>query len=201
MVDNQATKPQELVKQGVAVAAVRSVTPRQDSNNSEPSEGIVIKGLGSDDYIKESYLLMLGWVENPLTRQWEKVRDPVMNAKGIGNFIKCLHTLKRIDFSNFDEKQVANFTFKFFKDNLSQFLVYAREFELKQEDYNVVKTELFFMPLAAFSNAKGAGHRNVVRGTLSENVFMKALSGQGGDDGKGKKGILGWLTSPFKKGN
>lgn len=199
MVDNNTPKPSDVLKQGIAVGGVRNaVTPRSD-NQSEASEGVVIKGLSQDKYLDEAYLILNGYMYDPLLNKWISYRTPVMNKKGIGNFLKCLHTLKRIDFSNFDVKQIGPYVFKYYKDNFIQFIAYASEFELKEEDYNIIKTELLYNCLASFNNAKGAGHRNVVRGTMSESVFLKAL-GAGGGDGDKKNKLFGLFSNPFKRG-
>lgn len=202
MVDQKSTSgpaPTDMLKQGVALGGLRQgITPRTD-NSSDQAEGVVIKGLSQEAYLNEAFLMVSGYVYNPIIEKWEEFREPIMNRKGIGNFMKCLHTLKRIDFSNFDNKQIAQYVFKYYKNNFIQFIAYAEEFGLAEEDYNIIKTELMYNCLASFNNAKGAGHRNVIRGTMSESVFLKALGQQGADEKKGK--LFGFLPNPFGKKN
>lgn len=200
MADQQATKPADIVTQAAGVAAARQmVTPRADAGQ-EGSEGIVIKGLGANKHIQETFLLLKGFMQDPLNENaWLEYRAPVMNPLGIGNMIMCLQGIARIDFSNFKEEQIGPYIYKFYKTNFMQFILYAREFDLREEDYNIIKTELLYNCMAAFNNAKNAGHRNVVRATLSENVLLKAFEGAG-KTSENKGGLFSWLKNPFKRG-
>ena len=194
-------KPVDLLDKGAAIAGLKQmqgVSPRSESS-SEQSEGIVIKGLGQDKYIEETFLIINGYLFDPLTRTWTQYRGPVLNKKGIGNFMKCLHTLKRIDFSNFDPKDIPLLVYKFYKTNYIQFMCYHEEFGLAEEDYNIIKTELMFNALGSFNNAKNAGHRNVVRGTMSENVFMKALGLSNHSEGGNNNKLFGLIPKFWKK--
>lgn len=202
MAETTPTKPNDILKQGVAVAGLRQsagVTPRAEGQQDN-AEGVVIRGLGSDTYIQEAYLILSGYMKDPFQNNtWAPFRDPIMNKTGIGNFIKILHVLRRIEFSNFDKDKTPPLIFNYYRTNIIQFLAYHNEFDLREEDYNVIKTELMYACLAAFHNAHAAGHRNVVRGTMSESVFLKALGA--GADGEKKKGLFGFIPKLWGKGN
>lgn len=151
----------------------------------------IIKGLSIENDLTKIELRLRGYTHNFFRRAWVLSRKPIMNDLGIGN---CMATLQGIgdiaNFSNYDEKEIPKLAVLFFNNNYPNFLVYYKEFELDPRDFNVIKTILQFWCLSVLKNAKNAGHRNVVRGTLSENVLAKAL---GGEEKPKKKGWFGFL--------
>lgn len=193
MAENTDTNPVNLIKQGVAIQGVKQmIAPRVEIGDGNNSEVAIIRGLGVDDYIKEAYLQLKGYSYNYLTGKWELLRAPLMNSDGIGNMINFLHSTQKLDFSNFDEKRIPHYIYHEYEEQVTHFIMYAKEFELKDFDLNIIKALIFNRLMSAFFNAKNAGHRNTVRGTLSENVFARALQG---DQNKKK----GFLTSIFGK--
>jgi len=115
-----------------------------------------------------------------------------MNDVGIGNYMSVLQGIGDIvNFSYYESKDIPRLALMFFSDNYPNYLVYAKEFELDPKDFNVIKTTLQFWSLSVLNNAKNAGHRNVVRGTLSEGILAKALGTS--EPEKQKKGLFSFL--------
>jgi hypothetical protein len=115
-----------------------------------------------------------------------------MNDYGIGNFMATLQGIGDIvNFSYYEKQDIPKLALLFFGDNYPAFIVYSKEFELNPKDFNIIKTILQFWCLSVLNNAKNAGHRNVVRGTLSEGILARALGT--GQEEKKKKGFFSFL--------
>lgn len=167
------------------------------STDSPMNEVSIIKGLSAENQLQTIYLRLKGYNFDSLLGQWKKTRKPIMNELGIGNFMATLQGISdNVNFSNFDDKLVLKLSLLFFSDNYPHFTTYFKEFELDEKDFNIIKTILQFWALSVLSNAKGAGHRNVVRGTLSEGILARAL---GGGEVKEKKGLFGFLGRRGRK--
>lgn len=197
----EETNPaQSLLKTKVAEQAIRSTNfLRNDNGKDESSEIAVIKGLSSAGYLQIIEWRLRGYRYDYILNQWILFRDPVMNSWGIGNIMLTLQGVSDdIYFSNFDDKEIPRLAYHCYANNLPTFLLYAKDFGLREKDFNLVDTILFNFILSAFKNAKNAGHRNVVRGTLSENVFLKSLAS--GSEAQGKKGgVMSFLKNPFRR--
>jgi hypothetical protein len=171
------------------------VTPQE--NNAEIMNTVsVIRGLSTENDIIKIELRLRGYTFDFFGNKWVQTRKPILNARGRGNFMATLQAIGDIaNFSNYDEKEIPKLALMFFEENYPHYLIYNKDFELDPKDFNVVKTILQFWILSVLKNAKGAGHRNVVRGTLSETVLARAL-GQG-EQKKERKKFLGL----FGRGN
>lgn len=168
-------------------------SPQTESNEEREQQVSIIKGLSTENDLMKIELRLRGYRYDFFKRQLIQSRQPIMNDYGIGNFMASMQALGDLaNFSNYDEKEIPKLVVLFFEDNYPDFVVYADEFELNQKDMNVIKSILKFYALSVLKNAKNAGHRNVVRGTLSESVLNKAL---GRDDQQQKKkgGLFSFL--------
>ena len=88
---------------------------------------------------------------------------------------------------NYDKKQIPRIVDFYFTNAYTELVVYAEKFGLEEHRKKEVLNILFSFYLSALNSAKNAGHRNTIRGVLSENVMARALAG--GDGEKKKKGI------------
>lgn len=160
--------------------------PTNDSPQEIFNQVSIIKGLSTTNSTTRIELMLRGYRYNPFKGFWEKYRDPIMNERGIGNFMTALEGVgDNVNFSFTSEKDIPKLAFAFFSDNYPHFLVYANEFDIAPEDFNVVKTILKFWAISVLNNSKNAGHRNVVRGTLSEGILARALGNVPEDKKKG----------------
>ena len=126
------------------------------------------------------------------TQNWVKVRTPIMNDLGIGNLMTTLQGVGDIvNFSYYNEKDIPKLASMYFSKNYPQYIIYSKDFDLHPRDFNIIHSIISFWCLSVLNNAKNAGHRNVVRGTLSEGILMKALGD--GQKNNEKKGILSFL--------
>jgi len=171
------------------------VTPQADSSDEKNNQIGIIKGLSTENDLIKIELRLRGYTYNYFQSKWTALRKPIMNNYGIGNFMASLQALGDLaNFSNYSEEMIPKLVVLFFEDNYPTYILYAEEFELDPKDFNVINSILKMYALSVLLNAKNAGHRNVVRGTLSENLLNRALMQDSGGDKK-----RGWLSRVFRK--
>lgn len=174
------------------------VIPHADTQEEYYNQVSIIRGLSVENALIKIELGLRGYTLNPFKKVWVLSRKPVMNDFGIGNFISCLQGIGDIvNFSFYEKEDIKKLAFLFFSENYPHYIVYAKEFELSPKDFNIIRTTLQFWCLSVLNNAKNAGHRNVVRGTLSEGILARAL-GTGGEEKK-KKGFFSFLRRNKEK--
>jgi hypothetical protein len=168
------------------------VMPTNDTQEEIFNQVSIIRGLSIENDLTKIELRLRGYTFNYFKKMWTKSRKPIMNDYGIGNFMATLQGIGDIvNFSYYTEKDIPRLALMFFADNYPQYLVYHSEFELNPKDFNVIRTILQFWALSVLNNSKGAGHRNVVRGTLSEGILARALGNE--PESKKKKGLFSFL--------
>jgi hypothetical protein len=168
------------------------VVPTQDSQEEYFNQVSIIRGLSTENDLTKIELRLRGFTYNYFKKSWVKSRKPIMNDTGIGNFMACLQGIGDIvNFSYYESKDIPKLALMFFSDNYPNFLIYSKDFELNPKDFNVIKTNLQFWSLSVLNNAKNAGHRNVVRGTLSEGILARALGTT--EQKPNKKGLFSFL--------
>jgi len=168
------------------------VVPTQDSQEEYFNQVSIIRGLSTENDLTKIELRLRGYTYSYFKKSWVKSRKPIMNDTGIGNFMACLQGIGDIvNFSYYESKDIPKLALMFFSDNYPNFLIYSKDFELNPKDFNVIKTNLQFWSLSVLNNAKNAGHRNVVRGTLSEGILARALGTT--EQKPNKKGLFSFL--------
>jgi hypothetical protein len=165
-------------KEDIATAIVqKSLVIPQSENSEETIQQVgIIKGLSTENDLVRIQLRLMGLSYDYFNRRWVQIRKPLMNYLGIGNFMASLQALGDLaNFSYYETKDIPKLACLFFEDNYPTFILYSQEYELDPKDFNVVNSILKWYPLSVLNNAKNAGHRNVVRGTLSENLLQRAF--------------------------
>ena len=184
----------EIQKESLAKRLVERnlVVPTQDTQEEYFNQVSIIRGLSTENDLTKIGLRLRGYTYSYFKKSWVKSRKPLMNDSGIGNYMAVLQGIGDIvNFSYYESKDIPKLALMFFSDNYPNFLVYYKEFELDPKDFNVIKTTLQFWSLSVLNNAKNAGHRNVVRGTLSEGILARALGTQ--EQKSDKKGLFSFL--------
>jgi len=168
------------------------VVPTQDSQEEYFNQVSIIRGLSTENDLTKIELRLRGFTYSYFKKSWIKSRKPLMNDIGIGNFMASLQGIGDIvNFSYYESKDIPKLALMYFSDNYPNFLIYSKDFELSPKDFNVIKTILQFWSLSVLNNAKNAGHRNVVRGTLSEGILARALGTS--EEKSKKKGLFSFL--------
>jgi hypothetical protein len=180
---------------GNAIVDRTLVIPSSNDNQNELNNINIIKGLSTENDLTKIELRLKGFTYCFTSKNWIRIRKPIMNDYGIGNFMASLQALGDLaNFSNYKETDIPKLVVLFFGDNYPTYILYATEFDLDPKDFNVINSILKFYSLSVLRNALNAGHRNVVRGTLSESVLQKAF---GNNEEQPKKG--GFWSGVFRK--
>ena len=175
------------VAQKVALGNI--ISPPNNSSEESYNQASIIKGLSSYNQLERIELRAHGYKYSPLKRQWILVTEPIMNELGINKLMMFLEAVGDMGtFSNYDKKQIPKIVDLYFTNAYTEFVVYAEKFDLKEHRKKEIFNILFSFYLSALNSAKNAGHRNTIRGVLSENVMARALAG--GDDKPKKKGLF-----------
>jgi hypothetical protein len=183
------------VAQKVAIGKV--ISPPVDSQEEYYNQATIIKGLSSDTIFKKLELRLYGYRFSEVGNKWVQVSKPIMNDIGINKLLLALEGVGDLaSFSNYDQKQVNRLADHYFSRVYPEFILYAVKFDLENYRYGDLAIILLSSILSLLSNAKGAGHRNTIRGVMSESVLAKALEGGKGE--QEKKGFLSGLN-PFSK--
>ncbi len=157
---------------------IHKLTPPTNLWQNQGSGIEIVEALKADPIIEGVQLELMGLMEEPLSHQYVPYRKPVMNQLGIGNFIQTIKAIaKTIEFSSLSEKDIPKFAMYNFKQNYPYFTIYFKEYELDRKDFNLIATILMNFIISSFYKAKGAGHRNVVRGTYSEDMLGRIVRG------------------------
>lgn len=139
-----------------------------------PEETIsIIKNLGADDHLKKVWYRVNGYDFDYIKQSWVKKSKPIMNEDGIRNLMINTEFALRMDFSNMHEDDIPKVVLHYFKTHYAHFCIYAKDFELLNKNKNIVQAACWLPIYIAARNAKGAGHRNVIRATFSEEALQK----------------------------
>jgi len=184
------------VAQKVALGNI--ITPPNSSQEESYNQASIIKGLSTHNLLERIELRAYGYKYSPLRREWTQVTEPLMNEAGINKLMIFLEAVGDMGtFSNYDKKQIPKIVDFYFTNSYTEFIVYAEEFGLKESRKKEVLNILFSFYLSALNSAKNAGHRNTIRGVLSENVMARALAGN--DEKTKKKGLFSGMFGGNKQ--
>ena len=185
------------VAQKVALGNI--ISPPNSSQEESYNQASIIKGLSSHNLLERIELRAHGYKYSVLKKEWIKATEPLMNELGINKLMIFLEAVGELaTFSNYDKKQIPRIVDFYFTNAYTEFIVYSTEFELKEYRKKEVLNILFSFYLSALNSAKNAGHRNTIRGVLSENVMARALAG-GEDTSKKKKGMFSGMFGGNKQ--
>lgn len=179
---------------------VHKLTP--PTKFEDPNQSIaIVEALKADKLIVRLQIELQGLMYDHFSKKWVHYRNPVMNRLGIGNLIVTIQTIaETIEFSYFDKDEIPKYAKFLFRLNYPYFTVYHKEYELDRKDFNLVGSILFSYIVSALMKAKGAGHRNVVRGTYSEDLLGK-LTKESQPEKRGLSNLSGMLKNPFRRSN
>lgn len=201
VLEDERDKRTKALKELTLVNNLHNLHPSVLGSKDENEGVAIVNALKSDKHLLKVAMQLEGKFFNQTTRQWDEFRGPVMNKRGIGNFLSVLTTISEtIEFGNFSEKEIPKQVTHLFKMNYPYFTIYFQDYELDRKDFNLIATLLFSFILSSFKKAQGAGHRNVVRGTYSEDLLGKYVSaGIFEGERQKKSGSKFSFMNPFKK--
>lgn len=193
MADEEKLNLSDKVKETLGKGAVQKAVVTSGESRNDGSEIAIIQGLGHGDFLRDLWLMINGYEFDYLAGGWKQTSNPIMNPLGIRNYMTSIKIVLRADFSKFNEKEIPAIVYEYWSTNFAQFIAYMEDYNLAFKDLNIVHNGFFTAALIAFKNAEGAGHRNAVRGVLSENVLARLADA----DGKRKETFFSKLN-PLK---
>lgn len=199
--EDQVDKRTKAIKELSLVRNIHNLSPNIQTNSD--ADGInIVNALKSSGLIIEVAMQLEGFFYDASIKKWAKYREPVMNQEGRGNFLSDISVISQtIEFSSFKEKEIPKLVSHLFKMNYPFYTIYADEYELRKSDFNLIATILFSFILSAFKKAQGSGHRNVIRGTYSEDLLGKYVPVGYSPENNKEKSSGGFLSmlNPFRK--
>jgi hypothetical protein len=156
---------------------IHNLTPPTKGNDEAGRDVSIINSLKCDKEMTEKYLTLTGFMFDPLQGVYTLYRRPIMNSLGIGNFMGTISGIaKDNEFASYKEDDIPKWILFYFKRNYPYFTCYADDYELSREDFNLVSSLLVSAIASTLYKAKGGGHRNVVRGTYSEDLLGRVIT-------------------------
>jgi len=134
-------------------------------------------------------------------RVWMKHMEPLMNNKGIGKYLSIISApvSSLITFSNFQLDEIPTLALYICDQAIPVIHVNYREYGITDKsNLQILDIQILFMTIAALKKALGAGDRNVIGRTISENIMNRSGSGAIQPLQSEKRGILSRLN-PFAK--
>lgn len=197
--DDEIKKNVEKLKTLSLADNIHKLTPQ--TRAEEPNQAIaIVEALKVDKLIMKLQIELQGKMYDHLQKKWINYRTPIMNSLGIGNLIMTVQSIaETIEFAYFDKDDIPKYAKFLFRMNYPYFTVYHLEYDLDRKDFNLIGSILFSYIISALMKSKGAGHRNVVRGTYSEDLLGRLTKNN--QQEKGGIGLGGLLKNPLKRSN
>lgn len=157
----------------------------------------ILKELKPDDVLKRVKMKLMGYDYNDIKKEWIKEREPLMNDEGINKYMTVLSSVSElVTLSRFKEEQVPSHV-QFVCDQIIPTIdLNWRKYGIScKSDLNIISVQLFMFTHSALNKAIGGGDRNVVRGTVGEDISRKHITLPQGYERR--EGMMSKLN-PFK---
>lgn len=152
------------------------VMPPQEKKEEAPEIGI-IRELSPKKVLEQLRMNIKGWYWNYEEDKWEKVIEkPLLNDKGISKYLSIVGSVitDLLTFSNYREDEINRYVLFVCEKAIPVIHINYKEYGiLEKSDLQIVDIQLFNLTMSAFKKAVGAGDRNVIRGTVSEQIASR----------------------------
>ena len=174
--------------------------PLREEDREAPEVGI-IKELSTKRILEQLRMNLKGYFWDYEEKKYIKIEgfEPLMNDIGIAKYLSIMSGVISdvITFSNYREEEIKNLTQFICEKAIPIIHVNYKEYGVKHKsDLGIIDIQIFNLSYGAFKKAQNAGDRNVVRGTVSENMQSRNM---GNFPMQEKKSILSKLN-PFSRG-
>jgi hypothetical protein len=170
--------------------------PKEDKQ--EAAEIGIIRELGSSTKVLHQLRMELkGYSWDYDQEKWIKIRDPLMNDKGIGKYLSIISAVVTdlVTFSNYSQDEINPMVEYVCEKSIPVIHINYRDYGIKEKsDLDIIDVQIVSLTKAALHKAMCAGDRNVVRGTVSEQM----MSRYGAYPVQEKRGFLSKIN-PFSK--
>ena len=180
---NYLLPPQEEEKEAAEIGIIREMSPKKVLETLRMN----LKGFFWD-YKEKEYVKVPGF-------------EPLMNDKGIAKYLSFMSSVVTdlVTFSKYDSEEINGLVLYICDKAIPTIHINYREYGIKEKsDLEIIDVQIFNLTLAAFKKAVGGGDRNLVRGTLSEQI-MNRQSNMPQNMPQQKQGIFSRMN-PFSKG-
>jgi len=169
----------------------------------EPPEIGIIRELSPKKVLEQLRMNLKGWFWDYDKGAYIKIEGfrPMMNDKGIAKYLSIMSSVitDLVTFGNYSDEEIHPLTQYVCDKAIPTIHINYKEYGIQEKsDLQIIDIQIFNLTLAAFKKAMGAGDRNVIRGTVSENIAARANYGYPQPQQQTtKKGFLGSIN-PFR---
>jgi len=162
--------------------AQKVVYPQQEKEKESAEIGI-IKELSPKKVLEQLRMNLKGFFYDYEKKAYVKIQgfEPLLNDTGIAKYLSIMASIitDLVTFSNYKDDEINSLTLYVCDKALPTIHINYKEYGIQNKsDLQIIDIQIFNLTLAAFKKAVGAGDRNVVRGTISENIASRMGYGQ-----------------------
>lgn len=169
----------EKVKALSTLNGAHNLIPPSTDPNDTNTQIAIIDALKAAPRLRTLYLELQSLMEVE-EGKLVRVTKPIMNQKGAYRFLMIIrHISEETEFSNYSEDEVNERIAFHFSENYPHFTLWAEEYAIDENDFNVVASLLLNYIDSSFHKSKDAKLLNTVRGVYSENALGKFLNSPG----------------------
>lgn len=154
------------------------------AQKQDSSEVGIIRELSPFKVLQNVRRNLKGFFWNPDTKEFEKLEgfEPLMNDTGISKYLAIMSSFLNdtTTFSSFKEEEIAQIVCYICDAAIPVIHINYKEYGVKNKsDLLILDNQIFMMAISALKKAVGGGDRNVIRGTLSENIMSRYMQQPG----------------------
>jgi len=142
----------------------------------EEAEVGIIRELSPVKVLNQLRMELKGYSWDYDEEKWVKLREPLMNDKGIGKYLTIISSVVTdlVTFSSYQPEEINKLVEYVCEKAIPVIHINYKEFGIKDKsDLQIIDIQIFNLTKAAFHKAMGAGDRNVIRGTYGEQMMYK----------------------------
>jgi len=136
----------------------------------------IIKELSPLKVLNQLRMELKGYYWDYDDEKWVKIREPLMNDKGIGKYLSIISSVVTdlVTFSNYRPEEINKLVEYVCEKAIPVIHINYKEYGIKDKsDLQIIDIQIFNLTKAAFHKALGAGDRNVIRGTYGEQMTYR----------------------------
>jgi len=142
----------------------------------EEAEVGIIRELSPLKVLNQLRMELKGYYWDYDEEKWIKLREPLMNDKGIGKYLAIVSSVVTdlVTFSNYLPEEINKLVEYVCEKAIPVIHINYKEYGIKDKsDLQIIDIQIFNLTKAAFHKALGAGDRNVIRGTYGEQMMYR----------------------------
>jgi hypothetical protein len=177
---------------------IHSLTPPQKKDEPDQDNVALVSALRVSPRLAAAILDLQGRQYDPQRKEIVQVVEPIMNIKGIWDFISVCRVLaENTEWATYSEDEIPQRLTHYYECSLPYFTFWYDEYELNPRNFVIIENYLKVFIDSAFHKAKQGKYINTLGRTYSEDLLNKALSNE--QQKKQKEGGEFSFLNPFKK--